>query len=81
VHHIYTDEEMFRRLMRPAGIASLGALRHLEQLLDARRKELILEARRRGWGWDEMGRAFGVSAQAVQQQWKRYVSADEDPDD
>jgi hypothetical protein len=28
MHHIYTDEEMLRRLKGPAGIAAFWALRH-----------------------------------------------------
>jgi hypothetical protein len=78
MHHIYTDEEMLRRLKRPPGIASFFALRHFQKLLSRRRRELILDARRRGWGWYELGIALGVSQQAAHQQWKRYVAAEDD---
>ena len=81
MHHIYTDEELLRRLMRPPGFASFAALRHLEKLLAARRRALILEARRMGWAWCELAVFLGVSQQAVHQQWKRYVSAEPDATD
>jgi hypothetical protein len=83
MHHIYTDEEMLRRLKRRAGIASLGALRHFEKLVARRRRELILEARREGWGWYELSVMLHVSPQAVHQRWKRYMTEErhEDEDD
>ncbi|MGZ4128527.1 MAG: hypothetical protein ACXVQ7_10775 [Actinomycetota bacterium] len=77
MHHIYTDEEMLRRLKQRAGIASFGALRHFKKLLAARERELILEARYLGWGWGGMAALLHVSPQAVQQRWKR-LTADED---
>jgi hypothetical protein len=78
MHHVYTDEEMLRRLKGPAGIAAFWALRHFERIVAVRRRELILEARRQGWGWYDLGVALHVSPQAVQQQWKRYVSGERD---
>lgn len=81
MHHVYTDEEMLRRLKRPPGIASFGALCHFQKLVAERRRELILEARRRGWSWYDLGVVLRVSTQAVQQQWKRYVSAERGPPD
>ena len=80
MHHLYNDEELLRRLKRPPGIASFWALRQLQSLLAARRRELILDARARGWGWYELGVALGVSQQAAHQQWKRYLGAEPDPD-
>jgi len=74
MHHIYRDEEPLRRLRRPAGAPSFFALRRLQELVAARRRELMLEARRRGWSWYDLGVVLRVSPQAVQQQWKRYVS-------
>lgn len=65
--------------MRPPGIASFAALLHFEKFLAERRRELILEARRIGWAWCELAVFLGVSQQAVQQQWKRYVSAERQP--
>jgi Homeodomain-like domain-containing protein len=81
MHHIYTDEEMLRRLKRPPGIASFWALRHFEKLLVARRRELLLQARRAGWSWYDLAVALGVSRQAVQQQWRRLVAPEPEPDD
>ena len=74
MNHIYTDEELIGRLKRPPGVASFGALRRLEDLLEKRRRELIVEARRLGWGWYDIGAALGVSPQAVHQWWKRHVA-------
>jgi hypothetical protein len=79
--HIYTDEELLRRLMRPPGIASFAALLHFEKLLSARRRELILEARRLGRAWCELAVFLRVSQQAVQHRWKRYTAPERDPDD
>ena len=76
MNHIYTEDELLGRLRRPPGLASFAALRHFEKVIAARRRELILEARRMGWAWSNLAVLLGVSQQAVQQQWKRYVSAE-----
>jgi hypothetical protein len=81
MHHIYTDEELLRRLKGPPGAAAFGALRQLRTLLATRRRELILEARRLGWGWYDLGMVLRVSPQAVQQAWKRYVAAEPGEDE
>ena len=80
MHHIYTDEEMLRRLKRSPGIASFWALRHFDTLVATRRRELLLEARRSGWSWYDLAVALGVSRQAVQQQWRRLVEPEQEPD-
>jgi hypothetical protein len=46
-----------------------------------RRRELILEARREGWGWYELSIVLRVSPQAVHQCWKRYMTEDSDEDE
>ena len=81
MHHRYTDEELIRRLKRPPGVASFGALRRLENVIETRRRELILEARRRGWDWYDIGAALRVSPQAVHQRWKRYINEGQDLDE
>ena len=81
MNHKWSEEELLRRLKGPAGVASLGALRYFQVLVAKRRRELILEARAKGWGWYQLGMLLDVSQQAVQQQWKRYVTADENEED
>ena len=81
MHHIFTEEELLRRLKLPASMTSFAALRHFQNLVAARRKELILEARRLGWSWYDLGIVLRVSPQAVHQQWKRYVEAEDGDDD
>jgi hypothetical protein len=76
--HIYTDEELLRRVKGRPSMAALGALRHLEQFLASRRRELILEARRLGWSWEDLGGVLRVTPQAVQQRWKRYVTVEDE---
>ena len=78
MHHIYTDEEMLKRLRSPPGIASFGALKHFKRLLAEREKELILDAVSAGWTWWDIGISLGTSRQAVRQRWKRLTKSDQE---
>jgi len=44
------------------GLQAVAALRRLVERLEALQVD---NARRRGWSWEEIGRALGVSKQAV----------------
>jgi hypothetical protein len=45
-----------------AGLRAVAALRRLVERLEALQVD---NARRHGWSWEEIGRALGVSKQAV----------------
>lgn len=74
MHHIYNEQEMLRRLRGRAGFASFGALRHFKKLLAERERELLVEARARGFSWHVIGGMLGVSGQAAHQRWKRLTA-------
>jgi len=78
VHHIYTDEEMLRRLRWGPGIASFAALKHFKRLLAEREKELIISAMLQGWRQWDIAFLLGVSRQAVHQRLRR-LTAEQDP--
>jgi hypothetical protein len=44
------------------GLRAVAALRRLVERLEALQ---VTNARRRGWSWEEIGQALGVSKQAV----------------
>jgi hypothetical protein len=73
MHHlVFTDEEMLRRL-KAGGDSAFMALEHLKKLIAKREVELLLWARRCGWGWHYIAALLGKSPQSVQQRWKRLT--------
>jgi len=76
VHHIYTDEEMLKRLKEGSTRSALLALRHFKELIARREAELILDARREQMAWLSIAGFLGRSPQAVHQRWKRLNADD-----
>lgn len=50
------------------GLRAVGALHRLAEQVEARHVEL---ARERGWSWEQIGDALGVSRQAVHSKYGR----------
>ncbi len=48
------------------GLAAVAALRELVERLDALQVD---SARRHGWSWEEIGKALGVTKQAVHKKY------------
>jgi hypothetical protein len=77
MHHIYTDEELLRRLKRSNGLAAWAALREFKRLIAKREVELLMSARRAEVPWLVIATHLGISPQAVQQRWKRLMAKEE----
>jgi len=63
---------MLKRL-KAGGFHAFLALEHLKKLIASSEVELLLWARRQGWGWHYIGALLSKSPQAVQQRWKRLT--------
>jgi hypothetical protein len=50
------------------GFRGVAALRRLADQLEARN---VAEARRRGWSWEQIGDALGISRQAAHKKHRR----------
>ena len=51
------------------GLAAVAALRGLVERLEALQVD---NARRHGWSWEEIGKALGVTKQAVHKKYGRW---------
>ncbi len=51
------------------GLRAVGALRRLAEQVEATHVRL---ARERGWSWEQIGDALGVSRQSVHAKYARY---------
>ncbi len=56
-------------------LRALSAARDLEMILGSGREWAVLEARRAGHSWAEIGERLGLSKQGAQQRWGPFVSA------
>jgi len=56
-------------------LRALTAARDLEMILGSGREAAVLEARRAGHSWAEIGERLGLSKQGAQQRWGPFVSA------
>ena len=50
---------------------ALRAVMALRRLAEQLEEDAVVSARRRGWSWDEIGDALGVSRQAVHKKYRK----------
>jgi len=60
-------------------LAALVAARDLQLILERARESAVLEARRAGWTWGNIGECLGTSRQSVHEQYGSAVAALESP--
>lgn len=54
-------------------IRALTAARALRLMLDVAEESAVLQARRDGWSWENIGESLGVSRQAAHHHYASYV--------